>query len=156
MEASCLGLSILGSCKYLHTGESWSIISIGDTISAIALLLAFSQLQSLTRKEVIRTGLKKTYWLWGFGVFFILLSSVLPFIPEPVLPLVSYPIFWQFMASLFFLTAIIILIVLYHSSLKFGGRHSSKTIEISTRVIIKGHSQDLSELSSLLGGQLKG
>lgn len=68
MEIICLGIQALDACSYLPNGESWSIISIGDTISAIALLLAFSQLQSLTRKELIKEGLIKTYWPWGLGV----------------------------------------------------------------------------------------
>jgi len=44
MAESCLGMSFLGHCSYLPDGSGWSILTFGDTIAAIALLLAFSQL----------------------------------------------------------------------------------------------------------------
>lgn len=150
METGCLGIQALGTCNYFSNGEGSSILSIGDTISAIALLMTFSQLQSLSRKEIIKESLFKTYWLWGIGVVCIFVSALLPLVPGAAVTLVGYPIFWEFTAALLFLTAIIVLITLYHSRLRFQEKNALRTIAVVERVLFKGNEEDIAEMSQLL------
>ncbi|MBN23112.1 MAG: hypothetical protein CL678_17640 [Bdellovibrionaceae bacterium] len=148
---SCLGLAILGSCEYLPNKPDIHLISFGDTISVIALLIAFTQLVSLFKKSKLEGYLKKYYWLWAaLPLIFVLFAGILPLIPGNAVPLLGYPIFWEFLAAIVLGIAVIQVIRIYVSKLKFSKKRPEKLLNIIMGVIAKGEAKDLAELAANL------
>ncbi|MBF0314307.1 MAG: hypothetical protein HQK50_07200 [Oligoflexia bacterium] len=150
MSEYCLGLEFLGNCKYLPDQPSWRIISIGDTITTIALLMTFTQLLSLTKKETIYHALKNSYLFWIGAVLLIIISSILPILPGEAIPILGYPIAWEFCAAILLIGVITYVIIKYRSPLKFSPRTAKSTIGSVTRIIARGDSKDHAELAEHL------
>lgn len=147
MNEACLGLSILGGCSYDPSSPAWRIISLGDAIAAISLLIAFSQLLTPILKIRISRLFPKVYVLWGFAAISILISSLLPFFPGHAWPLLGYPIFWELVGSTLILVSVGALLFSFSRPLKFSKRSFRSTMRLVTRGIATGEEKDYAELA---------
>lgn len=155
MNNFCLGLKILGSCSYDPASPAWRIISLGDTIAAIALVLTFSQLLTNTLKQRINTIFPIVYALWATAVVFIFISSILPIMPGKALPLLGYPIFWEIFGAGLLIISIVTLLWSFNRRLKFSRKTVSEIRTLVTRVIATGEDKDYIELAILLRKTIK-
>lgn len=150
MDNFCLGLEILAHCEYDPASPSWRILSLGDSLAAIALILTFSQLLTLTLKLRIQRTFKKIYWMWGFAVLALMLASLLPIIPGDAVPLLGYPIFWEFIGAAFIVISISVLIWKFNSPLKFNKRSSNSLMPLIVQVLARGEEKDHAELATAM------
>lgn len=150
IESSCLGLKILGSCSYDPAAPSPSYFTIGQLISVIALVLAFSQLTKPIIKFRIRTH-NINYRVVAVVVLlassFVFLATLLPFLPGPALPLIGYPVFWEFLAGILFAAVAIFLLVAINTKPTFKRRNSEAYLRACAAVIARGNDDDLRELA---------
>lgn len=148
--SDCLGLHFFGLCQYSPNNPEIAIISFGDSVAIATFLIAFTQLLSLTKKEVIYESVRLSYKIGLVAVLMIFVSSVLPLVPGPALPVLGYPIFWEFLGALLLLSTLVLLVSKYHSPLKFNEKSAEKTLRIVRRVITKGREEDYLELTDKL------
>lgn len=155
MNNVCLGLPFLGSCIYDPANPPWRIISLGDTIAAISLVLAFSQLLTPTLKYRINSIFPKVYVLWAIAVVFIVTASILPLLPGEAWPLLGYPIFWELIGAALIVSGICMLLWKFTSQLKFKASTVRQIKGLVVRVIATGDEKDLAELALSLQRILK-
>lgn len=146
----CLGVSFLGLCQYSPSNPEFSIISFGDSVAIATFLIAFTQLLSLTKKEVINESVRRSYKIGFIAILIIFFSSLLPLMSGFAMPLIGYPIFWEFIGSVLLLYTLVLLVVKYHSSLRFNDKDAEHSLKIIRKVITKGSEEDYLELAEKL------
>src|SRR5438552_139983 len=149
-DAACLGLEILGSCNYDPSAPSQSYFTIGQLVSVIALLLAFSQLTKPIIKFRIRVrkiNYKAAIAISAFAIGSIFLAAILPFVPGPARPLLGYPVFWELLAGAIFVVVAIDLIVAISKERSFKRSNAEAYLKACAAVIAKGNDDDLRELA---------
>jgi hypothetical protein len=147
MNNWCLGLKFLGNCSYDPASPNLKLISLGDGIAAIALVLTFSQLLTLPLKQRVNSVFPRVYSLWVIAVACIILSSVLPFIPGEALPLLGYPIFWELVGSILIIYGIFSLLWTFNRPLKFTKKSVERLTGLVVRVIATGEEKDFAEFA---------
>jgi hypothetical protein len=152
----CLGLGFLGGCSYDPSSPTWRIITLGDTIAAISLLIAFSQLLTPVLKIRISGLFPRIYILWGFAALSVLFASILPFIPGKAWPLLGFPIFWELLGGILILVGIIAVIFRFSRPLKFSKGTYNYIIRVVMRGIATGEDKDHAELAHSLQKIIKG
>ena len=148
-DSACLGLQFLGTCRYDPAAPDQSFFTIGQLISVIALLLAFSQLT----KPIIRfrvSANKVNYAAAIFAAVFaiacIFIATILPFIPGKALPLFGYPAFWEVLAGLIFVIVAGRLLRVITRAPSFA-KNAEAYLRACTAIIAKGKEDDLGELA---------
>jgi hypothetical protein len=146
-EFICLGLEFLGKCKYDPANPGWHSLTVGDSIAAVALIIAFTQILTPTLKAKIQGAFPKIYILWGTAVVFALVSSVLPLSPYEPWPVLGYPIFWEFTGALLIIIGIADLIWQFLKPFQLSSDTVRRISDIATEIIGSGDEKDHFELS---------
>jgi hypothetical protein len=147
---ACLGLDILGSCNYNPADPPRAYFTIGQLISVIALLLAFSQLaKPITRFRLHARNINtKTLSFWfAPAICFIFVAAVLPFIPGPAFPLFGFPVFWEILAGLLCVIGAIYWIAVESSPPGFRKRNAKAYLDACAALVASGNDDDLGELA---------
>lgn len=147
MSEYCLGLEILNTCTYDPATPSWRILTLGDTITAVALVIAFSQLLTRTLKYRVHHIFAKVYLLWGLGALCVVFASILPILPGDAVPVLGYPIFWEFCGAAAIIGGITWLIVGFNRRMKFSARTATDVISTLVGVLATGEETDHAELA---------
>jgi hypothetical protein len=157
-EFPCLGLEFLGNCSYDPSSPSRVYFSIGQAVSVLALFLAFTQLLRPILRFRLATGIfrqKTAYTLFTVAIFSIFIAAALPFIPGPALPLLGYPIFWEFLAGLLFVFGALGFLWSINRSAKYSRKNYKTFFDYCTSLIAKGNDNDLRELSEEIFDSIK-
>jgi hypothetical protein len=132
--------------------------TIGQLISVIALFLAFSQLTKPMIRFRIRAAkinLEFIFSLFVLAIICVFIASLLPSIPVPVLPHLSYSILLEFIAGLLFVVTALILIVAVSKKPVFTRRKSKAYLNACTALIARGNDDDLRELADEISVSVK-
>jgi hypothetical protein len=100
MTEYCLGIEYLGKCSCNNAYDCQSVFGIGDALSAIALVLAFSQVLSPFLKFKIKRIFNGIYLSWFIAVLCIFVATILPYSPFVPWPIVGYPAPWELLSSI--------------------------------------------------------
>lgn len=132
--------------------------TIGQLISVVALFLAFSQLaKPIIRFRISATkiNLKILFSLFVLAIVCVFIASLLPSIPVPVLPHLSYSILLEFSAGILFVIPAIRLIIAVSKSPVFTRRKSKAYLNACTALIARGNYDDLRELADEISVSVK-
>lgn len=146
----CLGVQALGLCQYNPLKPNAVYFSIGEAISSIALLLAFTQLVTPGLKFRLRVRATRT---WIAGTFFILaflcvlVAALIPSILSCVVPIVGFPIFWEAVAALLIFSGVIVLSSIYLIKTKFNRRNFKGYFYACSYSITRGDEMGLRALA---------
>lgn len=136
----CLGLKILGLCKYDPASPSISYFSLGEAIAAIALVGIFYE--RLTPKLRFRIRLYPSWFRTAIGCFsigvFLPFLAALPMIGYPTVALIGYPIFWELIGAFLIFVAVIIVIIIYISEVQFNKKNHHNFVKASFAIIAQG------------------
>lgn len=149
-DSTCLGLELLGRCNYDPSAPSQSYFTIGQLVSVIALLLAFSQLTKPIIKFRIsarQTSHGTAIAISALAIGFVFLAAILPFLPGKALPLVGYPVFWEVLAGVLFVGVAGSLITVISRSPTFDRGKAQAYLKACMTVIAKANDEDLRELA---------
>lgn len=147
---TCLGLEILGHCNYDPGAPSQSYFTIGQLVSVIALLLAFSQLTKpiiTFRLQASKVGYAVPIFCSVLAISFIFLASILPFLPGKAWPLLGYPVFWEVLAGLILVLVAGYVLFAIARKAPFERRNAEAYLKACKAVIAKGNDDDLRELA---------
>lgn len=147
----CLGLQLLGTCKYDPTAPASIYFSIGELIGAIALILAFSQLL----KPIVRFRLSVSpFPMWAAYATFIvaavcvLLAAIIPQLPIAGHPVIGFPIFWEFVAGMVFCLAASYLLYFSYAHARYNNSNYRTYLSRCIGIIANGSMSDISDLAS--------
>lgn len=132
--------------------------TIGQLISVIALFLAFSQLTKPIirfRISVAQINQKLLFSLFVLAIICVFIASLLPSIPVPVLPHLSYSILLEFSAGILFVMPAIRLIIAVSKSPVFTRRKSKAYLNACTALIARGNDDDLRKLADEISVSVK-
>jgi hypothetical protein len=158
MDSPCLGLEILGKCNYPSALATASYFTIGQVISVIALLLAFSQLTKPIiqfRIRVRKIRYASALVACALAILFVFVAAILPFIPGKPTPLIGYPVFWEILAGIFFVIIASVLIIAISAKPIFKRRNARAYLNACASVIAKGNDDDLRELADEIRPAIK-
>lgn len=148
-DATCLGLKILGECAY-DPADPKSYFTLGHLLSVIALLLALSQLSGPIIKFRVRShriSYKALFTTAIIAIASIFIATVLPFIPGRALPLIGYPIFWELLSAVLFVSAGIYVILKITKPAKFTSKNAEQYLTATVFFIAKEGEERLNELA---------
>lgn len=149
-NSACLGLEFLGSCSYDPADPGQSYFTIGQLVSVIALLLAFSQLTKPIIKFRIRankTSYKTAIVICLLATACIFVAAILPFIPGRAWPLLGYPVFWEILAGFLLVGIAAVSLTVISRRPRFKSRNAAAYLNACAAVISKGNDDDLRELA---------
>lgn len=149
-DSSCLGVELLGTCSYDPAAPNQSYFTIGQLISVIALLLAFSQLTKPIIK--FRLNASKVNYKFAisasvFAIVCVFVATILPFIPGKALPLLGYPVVWEILAGLVLVIVAMRLLWAISRAPSFHSKNADAYLKACGAVIAKGNEDDLGELA---------
>lgn len=150
---ACLGLDILGLCKYDPLNPANSYFSIGEAVSTFALLIAASQLAGPTLKFRLRVSRTKVHVALGFFVFAIVCASVaaaLPAVLGYVVPVFGFPIFWELLGLLSVVVGGSVIAHLYLKPTIFSARNYESFFRACMRFISQGDALSMRALADEL------
>lgn len=157
-DSACLGLALLGKCSYDPAAPNQSYFTIGQLISVIALLLAFSQLT----KPIIKFRLlanKVNYAAAisasAFAIACVFVATILPFIPGKALPLLGYPVVWEILAGLVFVIVAGKLLWTISRPPSFHFKNADAYLKACATIIAKGNEDELGELAEEISPAVK-
>ena len=157
-DSACLGLELLGKCSYDPAAPNQSYFTIGQLISVIALLLAFSQLTKPIIKFRIRAN-KVNYAAaisaFVFAIACVFVATILPFIPGKALPLLGYPVVWEILAGLVFVIVAGKLLWTISRPPSFHSKNADAYLKACAAVIAKGNEDELGELAEEISPAVK-
>lgn len=157
-DSACLGIEILGRCSYDPSAPSQSYFTIGQLVSVIALLLAFSQLTKPIIKfriEAHKIDYKRPIIFCVLSIVSIFLASILPFLPGKAWPLLGYPVFWEVLAGLMLVGVAGRLLFAISKKASFGRQKAEAYLKACESVIAKGSDDDLRELADEIHPAIK-
>lgn len=144
----CLGVKALGSCSYDLSNPSLTFFSIGQLATVVALIFAFSQLAKPIVKFRIATRFTP-YWVPWVGIALAILSvfaaAILRAWQFRDLPVVGYPIFWEFVAGAFLVWASLLMIFRVTSKTRLSIHNAARYLQWSQSIIARGNVDDLRE-----------
>lgn len=132
--------------------------TIGQLISVIALFLAFSQLtKPIIRFKIsaAKINLKFLFSLFVLAIICVFIASLLPSIPVPVLPHLSYSILLEFFAGLLFVVTALIIIVAVSKRPVVTRRKSKAYLNACAVLIARGSDDDLRQLADEISTSVK-
>jgi hypothetical protein len=143
------GLEFLGSCSYDPAAPSTSYFTIGQIVSVLALLLAFSQLTKPIHQFRIEAHQARPALAVSLAVLAIVsvfVAAALPFIPGKAWPLLGYPVFWEVLAGSLLAGVAMKLIFSTTRQPSFRRRNAQAYLKACAGFIAKGNEDDLREL----------
>ncbi len=150
-----MGLKSLDYCTDYFNNE-YSVYGLGAALALIAVVLVLQQL--LKPIHQLRLAFRIRTKRFGITLFVlnlvaVLIAALLPYIPGPYLPLISYTIFWEIIGGLLFLISILILITIALKPIKrIGkGKNLAKLYSISLRMLAYESVENHEALASELG-----
>lgn len=147
-EIYCLGVKALGSCNYNLSNPSLSFFSIGQLATVIALLFTFSQLVKPIFKFRLLTR-ASPYWVplvgIGLSILCVFTAAVLRAVEPIDLPIISYPIVWEFFAGLFLVSSGILMIFRVATKTKLNESNALQFVRHSRSILARGSADDLQE-----------
>lgn len=149
-DSACLGLEFLGTCRYDPAAPDQSFFTIGQLISVIALLLAFSQLTKPIIKFRVRArkvNSTAAMLASGFAIACIFSATILPFMPGKAWPLLGYPVVYEILAGLVFVIVAGWLLWAISNPPSFHGKNADAYFKACGSIIAKGKEDDLGELA---------
>jgi len=145
----CLGLEFLGECSY-NPSDPISYFTLGNLVSVIAILLAISQLTKPIIEFRIRSNnlnLKTLNCLVLIAIISIFIATLLPFIPGKAMPLLGYPVFWEFLSAVLFVVLAIYVISTITKPAQFTKKNANQFLNATVLYIAKGGEERLNELA---------
>jgi hypothetical protein len=125
--------------------------SLGQLVSVLALLLALSQLT----RPIIRfrmasrnVHMKTLIAFGGAATAFVFVSAVLPLIPGAALPLLGYPLFWEFLSALVFVVSGIYLISAISRPARFAHGNADAYLRATVAFVAKADPAGLDQLAA--------
>ena len=91
--------------------------------------------------------LKTVNILFSIAIFFVFLAAILPFIPGSAIPLISYPVFWEIIAGLFFVIGAFGFFWTINRHAKLSSKNFKPFFYECYSLIEKGNEKDLRELA---------
>lgn len=157
-ETWCLGIPSLGLCAYNPASPTMSQFSIGEGCSAIALLFVLYELIDDNKK--IRIFMREsfahfTHFLFLIALLSIFLAAALPFIPGEAIPVIGYPIFWEFTAGVILVTAILVFLAMIGLPIRVTKRNASKYLDLTYKVIASNKEALLKPLTVEIAHHIK-
>lgn len=146
----CLGLSFLGMCNYDPNGPAITYFGIGEAVAALSVTLAIPQFLKpiyRLRLSLQPIRLRHIYYLVFLGSLCVLISAIIPNVGEPITPLLSYPVFWEFLAGVSFFVAFSALAVAYLTKAKLGRKDCERFVRTSADFLAHATPQDYSDFS---------
>jgi hypothetical protein len=99
VDTYCLGFEWLGSCP----PNPEPLFSIGEAVAVLALFFGVREISNPITRMRWRTRWVTDQYILIFlrcAVYFVLLAAALRVFPAPRLPVIHYPIVWEFLAGL--------------------------------------------------------
>ncbi len=142
----CLGVKALGICTHDLSNPSLSFFSIGQLATVVALILTFSQLT----KPIVRFRLATRYfpqwfpWIGiGITISCVFGAAILRIDEIQNVPVIGYPIFWEFIAGACFVWAGTVMILRVSRKSYLSKRNAERFLENSQSIIARGNIDDL-------------
>jgi len=151
-------IELMAQSSYEPSSPNRIYFSIGSAITAIALVLAFTQLIRPITKFRLAIGLFKpviAYVLFILAILFVFIAAILPFVPGLALPLLGYPVFWEISAGLLFAGTSLVFLCSIHRRAKFNKRNYKRYLNFCTSLIARGNERDLRELADEIFDSIK-
>ena len=146
----CFGLEFLGKCSYNPHAPQWHVITLGETIASVSLIIALSQLLTPVKERKLKKIFPNVYWFWGVATLFILIASLVPLSPLDGIPVIGFPIFWELLGAILLIVGVTTVVISIYSKLNFNAKDADLVLELAERIIATGSEKDLAELALLL------
>jgi len=144
----CLGVKALGPCSYDLSNPSLTFFSIGQLATVVALIFAFSQLAKPIVKFRIATRFTP-HWVPWVGIALAILSvfaaAILRAWQFRDLPVIGYPIFWEFVAGACLVWASLLMIFRVTTKTRLSVHNAARYLQGSRSIIARGNVDDLRE-----------
>jgi len=156
----CLGIEALGRCKY-DPSSSFSLLSFGEAVQAVTFLIAFTQV--LRPVDLFKFRVKYYRFKWGLAwpcgaliasVFFTLVAKLLLAIQTEPLPILGYPIFWEFWAAFMIMATITDLVITFLCPTKFIPRNAKIFLDQCCLFIGRGSEAEICSLAREIGANV--
>jgi hypothetical protein len=124
--------------------------SIGEAVAVIAIILAFTQLETPVfrfRARIQWFKLKSSYALLILGVILPFLASTLPFIIPREYSLLSMAFFWEIIAGSLIVLGVFSFLEINYRPVTFTRRNSSKYFYACASIIARGDERSLGALA---------
>lgn len=158
-ESFCLGFKALGFCNYNPKMPYMNYFSIGESISAFALLFAIIEMFSSARfkiKWAFYTKQKLIYrTLFFIATGLTILAALLPNLPFIIVPLISYPLFWEILAAILIMIAAFIALSVSTRPIKANKKNLGRLFNLAVSYIAKNNEEELYYLANELTLNLK-
>lgn len=144
----CLGVKALGQCSYDLSNPSLTFFSIGQLATVVALVFAFSQLAKPIVKFRIATRFGPQWVLWlgiALAILCVFVAAILRAWPLRDLPLIGYPIVWEFIAGVCLVGASVFMIFRVTTTTRLSARNAARYLHGSRSIIARGSVDDLRE-----------
>lgn len=140
---NCLGHEMLGLCTEYFQFQ-YSVYNLGAAFSAGAILLALGQFMNPLYK--LRLSYRKRFFiiallLGSLNIISVFVAAIAPyFLLLSGIPMISYSIFWEILAGIFFVSSIVVLLCISLMKVKDIDSESAlkRMVKLSIIYIAKG------------------
>ena len=144
----CLGLEALGPCRYDLSNPSLTYFSIGQLATVVAMTVALSQIAKPIVKFRLATRLTPDWAPW-VGIFaaviFVFIAAAVRAFPIRHLPVVGYPIFWEFVGGFVLIVSSVVMIARVSLKTHLSKWNAERYLKDSYLLIARGDADTLRE-----------
>ena len=150
-------LELVGHLAYDPESPNRIYFSVGSAVTAIALVLAFSQMMGPIRRFRVRTGILPAWLAYGLfvvGIGLVFVAAVLPFVPGEALVPWRYPVLWEIGGGLLIVLAALSFLSSVNMRAKFNRFNYKRFLEGCTSIISTGREDSCRELAVEIRGSI--
>lgn len=142
----CLGLEFLGQCQYDPGFPSFQIFTLGEAVATLSLVGLATQLKSARlsfRTELHRGKYISAIVLFVLGILMPFVSSLLIALNHTPVPVIGYPIFWEFTGATMVFIAGGLIFIIGTSKARFTRKNHSYFLNAVVRNISTGETKGM-------------
>lgn len=146
-DTYCLGLEWLGVCP----PNTEPLFTLGEAVAVLVLFFGIRELSNPITRMRWRTRWitdKHLLILLRLGIYLALLAAALRVFPTHRLPIVHYPIFWEFLAGAILISGGMTLVYCANTPTRLSKRNANTFLSANVHIIATGDENDLRELGS--------
>ena len=144
----CLGVKALGACRYDLSNPALTFFSIGQLATVVTMTLALSQIAKPIVKFRLTTRFSPVWMPWvgiAFAVVCVFAAAALRALPVREVPILGYPIFWEFLGGVALVASSAVMIVRVTFKTHLSKWNAKRYLKSSYSLIATGTADDLKE-----------